>query len=195
MSMKDFAKFIQKTLSAYHSLNINTCEELANSTEIITFKKNDIFEKEDSQVVYEFVLLEGIVRAFANNLEGEEITANFYTSGMAITPILMRSHDKIAFYNLQVISKHAKLMAFNSQKMFETMHGYLDLRQFGFNVIMASSVFNAEREIELLKSTGKQKLEWFRRKFPKLENEIQHYYIASFLGLTTTSLSRIRADK
>jgi hypothetical protein len=79
--------------------------------------------------------------------------------------------------------------------MFEHMQNYEDLEQFGPKVMMIDAMQRIERELILLKSTGKEKLDWFRKRFPNLENSIQHYHIASYLGMTSTSLSRIRGKK
>jgi len=73
------------------------------------------------------------------------------------------------------------------------MQSNKDLETFGFKVMMQDAYKRAEREKILLTASGIEKLEWFRKSYPNLENEIPHYYIASFLGMTPTSLSRLRA--
>lgn len=193
--MEKLIKTLQQTLSLYYPTSERTCRALAKVTEIQTFYENDLIEKEKEKTVSEFIVLEGILRAFVVNHKGDEITINFFTNNMAITPTLMRSLNDIAFYNLQVLTKNATLLVFNKKGMFEQMDNYEDLEQFGPNVMMTDAMQRVERELVLLKSNGKEKLEWFRKRFPNLENSIQHYHIASYLGMTSTSLSRIRGNK
>jgi hypothetical protein len=193
--MEQFTKTIHKALNKYHQVCERTCQALEKVTEIKVFNENELIEKEKEKCNAEFIVLDGIIKAYLVNQKGDEITVNFFTNNMAITPTIMRSLDDIAFYNLQVLSKKATLLVFNKKGMFVHMQNYADLEQFGPKVMMIDAMQRIERELILLKSNGKEKLEWFRKRFPNLENSIQHYHIASFLGMTSTSLSRIRGKK
>lgn len=193
--METLIKIIQESLSLYYPMSEKTSRALANVTEIKTFSENELIEKENEKVYSEFILLNGIIRAYIVDHKGDDVSINFYTGQQAITPTIMRSLNDIAFYNLQIISKESKVLVFNKKGMFEQMQNYSDLEQFGPRVMMVDSMQRIEREMVLLKSNGKEKLEWFRKRYPNLENSIQHYHIASFLGMTSTSLSRIRGNK
>jgi signal-transduction protein with cAMP-binding, CBS, and nucleotidyltransferase domain len=184
---------ICNALNPYYQISVETSQALSQFTEIKEYIEGEIIEKENNTVLSEYVVLEGIVRAFIINSKGDDVTVNFYTKGRAVTPGLMRSKNNTALYNIQIISKTASLLVFSKSGMEKGMQNFDDLGQFGQFVIMQDAIQRIERELFLLKSTGKGKLNWFRKRFPNLENEIQHYHIASFLGLTSTSLSRIRA--
>lgn len=186
-------EIIQKVLSAYFPISEQTAEALSHVAEIVEFSENDFLEKESQRIVSEFVVLDGVVRGFIYNSKGDDITVNFYTNGSAVTPTILRGHQK-SIYNFQVISEKASVLVFNNMRMENEMPKYKDLEMFGNTVVMVDSMRRIEREITLLKETAVGKLEWFRKNFPNLENKIQHYHIASFLGITPTSLSRIRAD-
>ena len=193
--MEDFHKTIHKALNKYHKVSEHTCRALVKVTERQVFNENELIEEENEKCFSEFIVLDGIIKAYVVNQAGDDITINFFTDNTAITPTIMRSLDDVAFYNLQVLSKKATLLAFNKKGMFEQMQNYADLEQFGPKVMMMDAMQRVERELVLLKSNGKEKLDWFRKRFPNLENSIQHYHIASFLGMTSTSLSRIRGKK
>jgi CRP-like cAMP-binding protein len=192
-SMEPLTKVICNALNPYYPISEETSQSLSQFTEIKEYNEGEIIEKENNTVLSEYVVLEGIVRAYIINSKGDDVTINFYLKGKAVTPGLMRSLNNIAFYNLQIMSKKNTLLVFNKSGMESGMQNYDDLGQFGQKVIMQDAIQRIERELVLLKATGKEKLNWLRRRFPNLENEIQHYHIASFLGLTSTSLSRIRA--
>lgn len=193
--MGDFYKTIHKALNKYHQVSERTCQALTKVTEIQIFSEKELIEKEKEKCNSEFIILDGIIKAYVIDQNGDEVTINFFTNYMAITPTIMRSLDDIAFYNLQVLSKKASLLVFNKNGMFDHMQDYEDLEQFGPKVMMIDAMQKIERELVLLKSNGKEKLDWFRKRFPNLENSVQHYHIASFLGMTSTSLSRIRGKK
>ncbi|MCF6243220.1 MAG: hypothetical protein L3J74_18020, partial [Bacteroidales bacterium] len=52
-----------------------------------------------------------------------------------------------------------------------------------------------KREIELVMLDASERYEIFQKEHPNLENLIPQYHIASYLGITPTQLSRIRAKK
>jgi len=189
------ASTIQDTLSKITPISQQTAIALVSATEIRTLEKGTLIESSGHPIKYQFVVVSGIIRKFLMNANGEEFTINFFSQGQPVTPSLLRSVDFVSFANLQVISDKATILFFSHREMESTMQGNKDLETFGFKVMMQDAFKRAEREKILLTASGTEKLEWFRKNYPNLENEIPHYYIASFLGLTPTSLSRLRSQK
>lgn len=188
-------KTIQNVLGTITSISEQTAKTLVAASEIKIIQKSSLIETSGQRIKFQYVVMSGIVRKFLTNTKGKEFTTDFFTSGQAITPALLRSVDYIAFVNLEVISPQATIMQFYNQEMEKTMQGNKDLEQFGFKIMMLDAYKSAEREKILLTASGVEKLDWFRKNYSNLENEIPHYYIASFLGLTPTSLSRLRKMK
>ena len=183
---------IQNTLGEISPVSAQTAMTLISATKIKKLKKNTYIETSGQYIKYQFVVMSGIVRIFLTNAQGDEFTTDFFSAKQAITPALLRSINFISFVNLEVVSNEATVMLFSFEEMQKTMQGNKDLETFGYKVMMTEAFKRAEREKILLTASGIEKLEWFRKNYPNLENQIPHYYIASFLGLTTTSLSRIR---
>lgn len=187
-------KIIQNALSLYSPVCESTAELLLDAAEMIQLDADQYLEKERDVIKSEFIVLEGIVRGYILNSKGDDATVSFYVRGNAVTPAIMRGANNRSIYNLQVISRSATILVFNNTRMENLMPYNAELQQFGNTVVMMDSMRRAEKEVLLLKETAKNKLKWFRQHYPGLENEIQHYYIASYLGITPTSLSRVRAD-
>lgn len=186
---------IQNAFAYYYPISESTSLQLTNASLLRWYCREEYLEKQGQTIEKQFIIKKGVVRGYLLDSEGNEVTISFYTSGMAVTPTLMRSVDFVSFVNLQVISQEAEIYVFSNHIMDETMKGNGELMEFGFKVMMADSFLRAQRERMLLTYSGLERIEWFRLKFPKLENEIPHYYIASFLGMTPTSLSRLRKQK
>ena len=140
-------------------------------------------------------IIKGIVRPFVIDIEGEPVTTNFHTTGTALTPTLLRSLNRISYINLEVVSDKADILCFEISGMEKEMQNVQDLATFGHNLVMQDSLVRAERELMLAKCKGIEKLKWFRERFKGLENKVSHQQIASYLGITATSLSRLRAEK
>ncbi len=188
-------KKIQDVLGNISPISVQTAKALLATTEIKIIQKNSLIETAGQRIKFQYVVMSGIVRKFLTNTKGDEFTIDFFTDGQAITPALLRSVDFVSFVNLQVVSNNATIMFFSNKEMEFSMQGNQDLEAFGYKVMMQDAYRRAEREKILLTATGTEKLKWFRLNYPNLENEIPHYYIASFLGLTPTSLSRLRGTK
>ena len=54
-------------------------------------------------------------------------------------------------------------------------------------------ILKEKREAELLLSDAQERYQQFLADYPNLEKHIAQYHIASYLGITPESLSRIRA--
>lgn len=186
---------IKNALSSVFPVNDDTARQLAGFTRLENFKLNAFLEKDNETVKSEFIVVSGVVRAFIINHKGDEVTVNFFSAGQPVSPTLLRSYNRKCFLNLQVITPEAEILVFDNSTMAEAMQNNRDMQQFGNRVLMQDAFYKAEREVVLLKYSGKEKLNWFRKRFGSLENIVPHYYIASFLGLTPTSLSRLRADQ
>ncbi|MDX2284552.1 MAG: hypothetical protein NW241_10330 [Bacteroidia bacterium] len=185
---------IQEELSRISTVSPRTASQLLEHTALRAMARGELPEQEGEPLRCEYIVLRGIVRAFVRSPEGEEATVNFYTDHQPVTPALMRSVNAVCFLNLEVISPDAELLLFSYAGMTRQMQDNEDLKRFGYQVMMMDAFGRAERERMLLTAPGRDKLRWFRQRFPNLENRIPHYYIASYLGLTPTSMSRLRAQ-
>jgi CRP-like cAMP-binding protein len=70
----------------------------------------------------------------------------------------------------------------------------LEIRNFANTVLQNELLAKIDKEIGLASLSAKDRLLHFRNKYPLLENIIPHPDIASYLGITNISLSRLRRD-
>ena len=65
------------------------------------------------------------------------------------------------------------------------------------NRVIAEDFFvkKERREMSLVMNDASDRYEMFQEEFSGLENRITQYHIASYLGITPTQLSRIRAKR
>ena len=82
----------------------------------------------------------------------------------------------------------------NAYEFEELMINNLEIRRFGNAVLRNELTRKVDKEIGLASLTAKERLLKFREQYPMLENLIPHTDIASYLGITNISLSRLRRD-
>jgi CRP-like cAMP-binding protein len=74
----------------------------------------------------------------------------------------------------------------------ELMVNNLEIRNFGNQVLRNELACKVDKEIGLASLTAKERLIKLREQFPLLENLVPHTDIATYLGITNISLSRLR---
>ena len=156
--------------------------------------KLDYFCKVDKVATKIAFMQEGVVRSFYTNNEGQELNKNFF-----VAPAFIGAYSSLI---TQTPNKLAQ-QALTDCIIWETDYANIkqlydhcpDLERLGRLIAEYYFVEKEIREVNLLNLEAKEYYEVFKRQYPTLEQQISQYHIASFLGITPTQLSRIRAEK
>lgn len=159
-----------------------------------TLKKNEHFINE-GDIANSICFLEtGIMRSYYNTSNGNEYNKVFFTN-----PSIVGSYSSLitkdkSHINIQCLSDCSIIEA-SFESILALYTEYPSIER--LNRIIAEDFFvlNEEKEFELLTTDASYRYNAFQEKHPGLENEIAQYHIASYLGITPTQLSRIRAQK
>lgn len=157
-------------------------------------KKGDYFITE-GQIAREIGFLEsGIIRAFYRNNEGVEYNKHFFVNpsfiGGYASLITGRPNQIIqeALTDCHIlVAKFADI-----QKLYEACP---DLERGARILAEQFFVQKEQKEIEIVMLNADKRYQIFQKNFPKLEQQIPQYHIASYLGITPTQLSRIRKKR
>ena len=131
----------------------------------------------------------GILRGFVYDDEGNEITTHFYQENdMVIGSFIPKVNMNLSIEALEdcklEIADYAEVMSYvnKDKELTEVI-----TREFQkLNKILQS------RLVSLLNLDSVEKYKLFMKEYPSLINRIPHYYIANYLGITPTQLSRAR---
>lgn len=139
-------------------------------------------------------LQEGVVRSFYTNNEGQELNKNFFVAPAfigAYSSLITQTPNKLA----QQALTNCTIWETDYAKIKELYDTCPDLERLGRLIAEYFFVEKEIREVNLLNLEAKDYYKIFQQQFPTLEQQIPQYHIASFLGITATQLSRIRAEK
>lgn len=140
---------------------------------------------------FEYFVLEGICKSYLLNPEGEEVTLSFFTSNSIVSPYTTRTDGDMSILNVKSLTEMTVAMI--DARAFESlMIDDLEIRNFGNAVLRMELMSKIQKEIGMASLLAKDRLIALREKMPFLENEISHVDIASYLGITNISLSRLR---
>ncbi len=154
-------------------------------------KKNEYLVREGDAADKVAFIISGIFRAFYLTESGDEKTIVFREKGKIISA-----------YNSYIKNDYSK---FSLQALEDSVLLYINIKN--FEILLSGNSFwqintgkyymniyaeKEKRERELLSDDAETKYKKFLSEYPGLENRINHYHIASYLGISNVTLSRIR---
>lgn len=184
---------IKEITDSIFRISSNSVRKIESLSHIIEVKKNEVFIEKGRKNEKEYFLLEGICKSYVVNPEGEEITISFFQGGSTLSPYMTRTKGAISTLNFKALSD-LKLSVIDQGDFEKLMVNNLEIRRFGNAVLRNELSQKVEKEIGMASLTAKERLLAFRSQYPKFENQIPHTDIASYLGITNISLSRLRKE-
>ncbi len=157
-------------------------------------KKLDYFCIVDKVATKVAFLQEGVVRSFYSNAEGQELNKNFFVAPAfigAYSSLITQTPNKLA----QQALTDCMILEADYANITQLYDICPDFERLGRLIAEYYFVEKEIREVNLLNLEAKDYYRIFQQQYPTLEQQIPQYHIASFLGITPTQLSRIRAEK
>jgi len=176
------------------TLSIRALKTLQPLMQLREISKNTVFIKAGQNNSKEYIIIQGFCRSFLKDQDGNEISFAFYKSGEVLPPHLIRTRKEKALYHFQALTE-LQVIEFDATAFLNLMIEDLEIRNFGNEVLKSELLKKTTKEIALATLSSKERLQEFRKEYALLENLIPHTMIASYLGITNVSLSRLRAER
>ena len=136
-------------------------------------------------------LEEGIVRGFLIDEDGNEKSTAFFQQGEFVSMLALRTQNGFSLYNYQALSP-VKLLLFDSKRLKRSLSESKTRIVLGKEIKERESRRLLDRDECLMQVKAAEKYRKFVGYYPSLEGKISQHYIASYLGITPVSLSRIK---
>jgi CRP-like cAMP-binding protein len=162
-------------------------------SEYVNYLAKELFIKKDQVNKSEYFVLEGVCRSFLVNPDGMDITLSFFTGSSILSPHTTRITNGRSTLNFESLTD-LKLGVMDASKFAELMVGNIEIREFANTVLRNELIAKVHKEIGMASLTAKERLLHLRDRFPLLENLVPHTHIATYLGITNISLSRLRRE-
>ncbi len=168
-------------------------ERITSSFQQRKFAKNEYLVKESSYVNHYWFMEDGFARSYVIDLHGNDISTNFYSSKDLVI-------DWIAFF--QRIPARESIQAINDctawQIDFDTFqHLYHSIKSFnehGRGTMVQAYFSLKQQSIAMIANHAKERYIRLLEEKPHIVQNVSLKHIATYLGITDTSLSRIRKE-
>jgi CRP-like cAMP-binding protein len=187
--MEAFVNYILQ----FGSLNKQQLDLILGRAKTLDLQKEDYFSEAGKIPRYVGFLLEGVVRFCYYNNKGEEITHSFVEENNFVSDQQRFEVQIISSEYIQAVTD-CKFLVFSKKDWDEignTIVSWKDIE----NLILKNCLLKAiERRSPLVSEDATNRYLLFNQHFPGLVNRVPLSQVASYLGITQQSLSRIRRN-
>lgn len=158
------------------------------------FKKGELFVSAGELPEKMGFNLDGVFRLYYIDRDGNDWTKGFSTPGKFITSYSAMVQKRPSFFFIEAVKESEALVFIYSEwmKMIESDHRWYPVI---FNLLQQVYIMKEMREKSFLLEDADERYCNFCKQFPYLEKTVKQYHIASFLGITPESLSRLKKSK
>ncbi|HMO63208.1 MAG TPA: Crp/Fnr family transcriptional regulator [Ferruginibacter sp.] len=176
----------------FGNLNKQQIDLIAGKVNEITLRKDEYFSEAGKIPRQVGFIVEGVIRGCYYNNNGEEITRCFIAEkNLAVDYVNFEANAASSEY-LQA-STDCKLLVFSKQDWEELSHtivGWDSIK----NKMVQQCLYLKSRKSPVISQDATTRYLEFLENYPTLTNRIALSHIASYLGVTQQSLSRIRKN-
>ncbi|MGZ3909230.1 MAG: Crp/Fnr family transcriptional regulator [Flavisolibacter sp.] len=184
---------LQKAIEKISPLDASRRPEFFNAWKEWQIPKDFFLLKENTVSDYIYFLEKGIVRIFYHKNE-KEVTEWIALGGqffLSITSFFQRSPSHLLIQSLVP----STVYGIHHDDLMRLANTYHDVERLLRKMVTASLILSQERMYSIQFETAQQRYDHLIRNHPQIIQQVPLTYIASFLGITLETLSRIRSRK
>ena len=157
----------------------------------ITLKKGDVLLNPNNSVNNQYYISEGCLRAYFVEKSGKEHTVQFAIKDWWISDYTAYFTSEKSIMSIECIQDAIiyEVSKENMENLYETIPR---LEKFFRKKLEKAFASFQKRILGYLSKSATERYKIFIDKYPNIEQSVKNYHIASYLGITTESLSRIR---
>jgi len=138
-----------------------------------------------------YFMTQGLARYYYLTLEGKEFNKSFSVPGNVVSSISSLVLNVPSPFYLQCLS-NCSFISIPFKNFSFLTHNNMEFAQLGLRMLERLSIKKEQREADFLLLDATQRYEQFLEEFSNISNQIPNYHIASYLGISEVTLSRIR---
>lgn len=158
-----------------------------------TVAKDSILIREGQSVNSIYFVKDGCLRSYCVDKKGKEHTLQFGIRNWWISDYIGIHNNEPAILTVECL-KESKVIEFNAKKLNEIFEPFPEYEPFQRKLLERHVVSLHQRILNQLQLTASERYALFLEQYPDIEQYTHNYHIASYLGITQESLSRVRVE-
>ncbi len=188
--MKELIKKIKNRIQ----LSLEAEEYLFSISKEKTFAKGAVLIRQGQDVNKIYFVTDGCLRSYCIDKNGKEHTLQFAIKNWWISDYIAIHNNESASLTVECL-KESKVLEFNAKKIDGILTLFPEYEPFQRHLLERHVVSLHKRILNQLQLTASERYDLFLEQYPDIEQYTRNYHIASYLGITQESLSRIRVEK
>tara|TARA_R110002051_G_scaffold75877_2_gene138207 strand:- start:43585 stop:44160 length:576 start_codon:yes stop_codon:yes gene_type:complete len=173
--------------------NATEIEFITSCFKKVKVKKGTILLNAGENVNEQYYIFEGCLRSYHIDFHGKEHTVQFGIKNWWISDYTGFFTTEQSKMTIEVI-QDATLYKISKQDK-EALYKQIPKIESYFRIKLEHAFASFQKRILAnLSQTAKERYRNFVKNYPNIEKKVKNYHIASYLGITTESLSRIRKE-
>lgn len=181
----------------YINKYVNLTEEeqafLSSKVSYRKYLKGQFIVQQGDVCKYECYVISGCTKTFYVDDEGQEHIIMFSIEDWWTADMGSFISQTPADFNVQCL-ENTELVMFHYDTIEELYANIPKLERFFRQIIERAFVSSQKRIIRNFSLTAKDRYLYFKNQYPKIEQRIPQYMIASYLGITKEFLSKIKSQ-
>ncbi|MGG0238151.1 Crp/Fnr family transcriptional regulator [Bacillus rhizoplanae] len=184
-------KILMKYLTKFTTLNEEEQKAIVKEILIEEYKKGTMLLRQGDVPTKCYFVLKGCVRQYSIDEMGKEVTSNFYTEEQAIANFNHHKQDKASAYSLTCV-EDCILVVGDLDTEKDMYNKYTQLETMTRKMIEEKLGDMQDEMASFIASTPEERYKALLQKRPHLVDRVPQHQLASYLGITPESLSRIK---
>ena len=155
--------------------------------------KGDVLIGQGQAVKNTYFVKEGCIRSYCIDKNGKEHTLQFAIKNWWISDFIAIYTNELSTLTIECITD-SNIIEFNAEKLNGIYSIFPEFEAFQRKNLERHVVSLHKRILNQLQLTAAERYELFLHQYPDIEQYTPNYHIASYLGITQQSLSRIRVE-
>lgn len=189
MNNKPFLDYINKYI------NLSVDEEAILLSKIVqrNYLKDQYISQQGDICKSVNFIISGCTKTFYMDAEGQEHIVMFSIEDWWTSDLGSFITQTPADFNVQCM-ENTKLIQFTYDKLEELYKEIPKLERLFRKIVERAFVASQKRIIRNFSLTAKERYQIFKKTYPKIEQRVPQYMIASYLGITKEFLSKIKSQ-